>query len=259
MHDVCKHTEYLTHLTNILDAFDIMRATPEIPVVISTRDPLERFMSGLTMVDTVAGVQKRHQADYYGYFAYYASGQRANFSNPNVLNLLCPYDLGNSHTAHHLFRPLMLIAAGYNVQIIHLSEYTEHLIKHYPHCGQVITERITGDHQCEHRERLFASYQSVFGDSFQCRYSWSQWIAEEIKIYQLLEDYRAGRATAQDAICLFKQLIADDIYFSSVLSPNFCIACQLSDFLASRHPVFHQFNEYRLNKTQDIVEQIKNY
>ena len=259
MSEICAHTEYLERITSTNKSFDILRSNPQVPVVITTRDPMERFISGLTMVETHVDPMRRNDPDYPEYFAYYVGAYRANFGNQHASDVYCPYDLGDSHVAHHLFRPLMLIAGGHNVEIVNLSDYSDHLIKYYPHCEQLIHDRITNKHEKDQKHKLLLSYQSVFDNNFNHKFTWAEWITQEVKIYQLLEKYRTGRATAHDALQLFKQLVEDDIYFYSIFSPHYGLACQLASFLVSRDPVFQQFRDHKAQKIDFIVQKVKNY
>lgn len=102
------------------------------------------------------------------------------------------YHLGDAHAQHDLIQALIWGAAGFDIQFVRLSGYTDFLINHYPQCKSIISAKHMPDsfdaRSCDTSQvKLWLKYEEfINSNEFSCDLynSWEDWMEPELKLFE---------------------------------------------------------------------------
>lgn len=226
------------------ECFTFLKQNPNTPIIIPFREPETRFKSGL-MINFNRDVSDDHSIEEllklnYGetykskiqymdvmYHNTFLSGVARGYRRR-------PYHLLDIHLDHSLWMPLFLIAYGFNVKLIALSDFSIHLKPLYPLAISFIKARERSNSSTTNRPlalKLWEIYKSVylnptlpiyFKDSEE-RYSmrtlsWKKWMQPEKEIYKIFHVYKNSENLQTFSVKLLNKLIEDKVYFTDVFS-----------------------------------------
>lgn len=141
-----------------------------LKVVTVFRHPVRNFLSALNMVfdnNTLEFCQHDH-------------------FDPNM------FHLGDWHPQHDLMQTLVLGAAGYDIEFVKLSDYSEFLLAEYPQCRAIIDHNhrdnsFDPEHTDLKQIEMWLKYeQYINSDQFNCEFykSWQDWMEPELMMFE---------------------------------------------------------------------------
>lgn len=227
------------------EGFKLIDLNRNSPIYIIYRDPKTRLKSGLQitikrLLNNIL-VQRIEEMLDNGYDILF---ERSLSILDNVLSsdipyisgswdgkILRPYHLYDVHIDHMLWRPIILKAYGYNVEMIPINEYNDNLAPFHPTAYREILNSHyrpnTFDTNNTDSTRLWDIYKKVFIDNLyydnkNCNtiITFESWINEEIKIFDMIEKYRLTTHFKSACEDIIKKLFDDKIYFSNMYSPS---------------------------------------
>jgi len=248
--------------------FRFLKDKKDTPIYITYREPITRFKSGLEIVyNKFLGEKERYNLSKKHIELFV---QQISYLD-NVVSMFIPqvsgfprgvhqrpYHLFDSHIDHSLWRPLLLLAYGYDVRMIPLNEYTDHLLTYYPENKKIILQDRKNrpsrsfDSNRNIALTLWDSYKQVFIDDefshlenwkiqyikkdwFSKYISWDEWMNPEIQIFNALHKFK--EKSNLNLVCknLLKKLLREKVYFANPFNLSVVHATSLLKLIRDVH------------------------
>jgi hypothetical protein len=208
------------------------------------RNPMIRFKSGLTVnmynrcgFDTSIIEANVEYPEYYILYKgmlRYLDNSYANDHNIFHLNYYRPYHLFDTHIDHLLYKPLIYLAYGFDVHMIPLNKFSDHLYKYFPEAISKIYERgrpDSFDKSSPLHEKVWDVYKEIFVDNdpefYKYKYpedrtlTFNLWMKPELEIFNLfLENYTNVNLLKTKSRALINHFIKTKQYFKDPYSPK---------------------------------------
>jgi hypothetical protein len=244
-----------------------------MPIYIPFRDPDIRFKSGLTvslyrnipddsemikmnpvtLLDT--GYDKTFKAnieylDYvFGNSVPFLSGVSRGYKRR-------PYHLFDDHLDYSLYIPFLLILHRYNVKLVYLEQWSDHLKPLYPLAEHFIKKRERKKSSTTNTsmvDPLWSIYKSVFIDRqlkdtnpIHRTYSaktlrWHDWMAPEREIFKVLKQYRDTEHLRSVCIKILPKIIDGKIYFTDPFGMAYNKGLDMLAHIQTQKPLLIEF------------------
>lgn len=286
LRDISQRCEYLNEYQDE-EGFELIDLNRECPIHIIYRNPETRFKSGLQI--TIKRFLRKHQNllskdidkmldEGYDRFFEHSIGFLDNVITSDLPytsghwegNVIRPYHLYDSHLDHMLWRPMILKAYGYNVEMIPINEYDKHLGPLYPKAYQEILfshdrpETFKTNNAAANR--LWEIYKKVFVDDLyfvnktgRSIITFKRWIDQEFKIFNMIEKFRSAPNFKFACEKMIAKLFEENLYFYDMYSPSVVRTHMLLDILHKyKDPIddfklFHTANDLIATKTFNLM------
>jgi hypothetical protein len=263
-----------THLQRIeiAELAEVLSKEKHIPIYSPIRDPLTRFKSGLSVnlfnrsdfkfnkvTDTSLELFK-HMLIYFDD----CIGESGKLLSTYPVR---PFHLYDPHCDHWLGSLMLFGALGFNLQVVPMNKFSQHLESRFPQGVEFIKNRERPDsfnNTKEDYEKLWEIYKEVFiervPDHIQCMkennekiITFNEWMNPEIDIFNMLMQ---NKETAMHQLSNhYLDLFLDKkIYFNDLYSPNIQDMSIVLEELAE-----HKLLTRRLYKILALYRDVKNY
>jgi hypothetical protein len=151
-----------------------------IRIVTTIRHPVNRFRSGLKVASMQLGWLDADRA------TLASKRTRLFFKCTNALSTygIYPYHLFNSHLNHVLLPVTIAAANGYNVEFIHLDNFSEHLSRYYPNWESIEGMRFCNGSLSPPQSDIWQdNYVPLIRPAVKQPPSWDEWMAPEMALY----------------------------------------------------------------------------
>ena len=196
------------------------------------RHPVRNFMSGLVMV--------------------IHNNELNFFFRDSVPSLHTRYHLGDNHLHHDLMQGFVLGAAGYNLEFIKISDYTEFLLTEFPKCEDIILEaHQDGSFEPNDAPAIFPArwlfYENhINSNNFYCSFyrDWDDWFEPELRLFDYIISYEnidpATEGYTRRELCIeaLDYLLNHSHYWAELPHGNIVLRSQLEliVLLADNYP-----------------------
>lgn len=266
--DISKKCDYLKEYHDE-EGFRLIDLNRECPIYIIYRHPETRFKSGLQITikrflmnqpdllhkDILPMLDEGYDALFqYGisFLDNIATKDIPYVSGHWDREIIRPFHLYDSHLDHMLWRPLILKAYGYNVVMIPINEYDDHLGRLYPTAYQQILDSHdrpeTFKTNNKNANKLWEIYKKVFVDnlyyddrSARAAITFKTWMDEEIKIFDTIEKFRSAPNFKFASEKMIKKLFENKLYFSDMYAPSMIRIHKLLDILHNHKEPIEDF------------------
>lgn len=147
--DISNTVNYLKE-KELPEALALIERDKNIPIYVPFRDPIVRFKSGLSVnflreCEEESGnknITSVPPKDKYKIVLNTLKNLYLNHISHHLLSkFIMPFHLNDVHLDHCLWRPLILLANGYNVKLIPMNKLSDHLHSRFPTTLNLIKER----------------------------------------------------------------------------------------------------------------------